>query len=826
MADMAGIVYFDKKTFREKRVLYKRGINNIYMLNDGRLMLPMADSLYFYDVRTGTGLHIPVKVPGKNKVQWNSVVEDTMLGYAYVAEINGGNICKLNLATLKPEIIKFQDNKINRLFIDRSQNLWVGTDGGGAYRLDIKPPKFRCYAPGEKEEATFMVKSIFRDASGMMWMGVFGKGVVRYDPVTKTATPMPLGLPTDGVQTGNIMVDSSGGFVLTIDGRITWWDTQAWRIKKQAIIQNDRRSAEAPYVVYSLLEWKKGRFLAGGNCGIYSVNNENGVVSLRKHAAFFTGHTSGWVYNLYKADDGSIYIGKRSGYTKIKLINDSTLQVLGGGFDGLPIRHFYKSTTTPILWLATEQGLVAYNESTKEYRVFDESAGIGNSYIYAILPQNDSVLWVSTNNGISRVAAHYGKGINVEAKFSNYTAKDGLQSNEFNTGAFFKAPDGTLMFGGIAGVNWFHPADVLPNPYYATPAVTGVYVNDTLIAGDTAMYLRELRLPYYKNTLSFTLKALEYTLPEKNSFAYMLEGVDKDWVYTATDKVRYANLAPGNYRFLLKVANNEGKWNEHPLEMQVIIYPPYWQTWWFRALIFLAVVSVVILIVRYYIRQRVLVKTRELEKQHALNMERLRISKDVHDDIGSGLSKISLHSAIASRKILDNQAPGRDIEHISSISKELVDNMRDLIWVLNPENTTLDHLVSRIREYCADYLDGMKVNALFIFPDEVPDMDIAREVQRSIFSTIKEAVNNCVKYSKAEELKIELSVSNSNLAITLTDNGVGFAANEMRSGGNGLRNMKQRMELIGGQCSITSEKCKGTEVAIVIPLESLNARDN
>jgi signal transduction histidine kinase len=374
-----------------------------------------------------------------------------------------------------------------------------------------------------------------------------------------------------------------------------------------------------------------------------------------------------------------------------------------------------------------------------------------------------------------------------------------------------------MLFGGIAGVNWFDPGKIQANPYVARPVITGVYVDDTLMVRDTTMNLKRLELPFNKNTISITYRALEFTLPEGNQYAYMLEGQDRDWVYTSNDKVRFANLTPGTYTFKLKVSNNEGLWNDEPLELELVIVPPYWQTWWFRALIFLALAGVVTGAVRIDINRRVRRKTLELEKQHALNMERLRISKDVHDDIGSGLSRISLLSEMAARKIRDNQMPEKDLGSISAITKELVDNMRDLIWVLNPENTTLENLITRIREYCADYLDGLPVDTQFSFPDTVPPLNISREVQRNIFSTVKEAVNNCVKHSGATRILIAARVDREHFILIISDNGRGFEECEARKEGNGLRNMKHRIDVTGGIFEIVSGKGSGTQITISVP---------
>ncbi len=264
--------------------------------------------------------------------------------------------------------------------------------------------------------------------------------------------------------------------------------------------------------------------------------------------------------------------------------------------------------------------------------------------------------------------------------------------------------------------------------------------------------------------------------------------------------------------------------------------------------------------------------------------ERLRIAKDVHDDLGSGLSKISLMADLAQRKIsgneqlsfdlasisetshrlaninqnksestdniITNEPPilddinaglsvisksadsaamkaqgnillGYEIKQISAMSRELVDNMRDLIWVLNPENTTLDQLVTRLREYCGEYLDGMQIEPNLDFQLIVPELKITREGQRNVFLTVKETVNNSIKHSGTTEMDIKLSVADNELNISIADKGKGFDLQLINKNGNGLRNMKQRIESIGGRFTLNSVIGQGTETTITISLNKL-----
>ena len=238
---------------------------------------------------------------------------------------------------------------------------------------------------------------------------------------------------------------------------------------------------------------------------------------------------------------------------------------------------------------------------------------------------------------------------------------------------------------------------------------------------------------------------------------------------------------------------------------------------------------ILLIIIAFLLYNRQQIKQRQQREKaiaEAEYHERMRIAKDVHDDLGSGLSKISLMATKAQKNAQGNDELGVDIKHISNMSHELVDNMRDLIWVLNPENTTLEQLVARLREYCGDYLDGLPLEASLDFPLDTPDLKIAREAQRNVFLTVKESINNSVKHSGADSISITLKIDANNLVVVVSDNGRGFDKDKIRTGANGLRNMKQRIENIGGSYSIVPEHGKGTTTTISVPLMKMAAAKN
>ncbi|MFD0749173.1 tetratricopeptide repeat protein [Mucilaginibacter calamicampi] len=212
----------------------------------------------------------------------------------------------------------------------------------------------------------------------------------------------------------------------------------------------------------------------------------------------------------------------------------------------------------------------------------------------------------------------------------------------------------------------------------------------------------------------------------------------------------------------------------------------------------------------------------QLDKLKAISdtekQERTRIAKDIHDDMGSGLSKIILMSGMVEDKIKTSEYGIKEISTIKQISQELVDNMRDLIWVLNPENATLDNLVARIREHCSDYLEGLAVKTELDIQHDVPYVRISQQTQRNIFLTTKEALHNCVKHANCDKITIGLTFKDGMLTVSITDSGKGFEADELKRKGNGLRNMQQRMQSIGGKFMITSGLGQGTTIQTSIQL--------
>ncbi len=240
-----------------------------------------------------------------------------------------------------------------------------------------------------------------------------------------------------------------------------------------------------------------------------------------------------------------------------------------------------------------------------------------------------------------------------------------------------------------------------------------------------------------------------------------------------------------------------------------------------RTLIILGLVILILLvfIIGYFVRSKNVIR-QKLETERIISEteenERIRIAKDIHDELGSGLSKIKFLAELANS---NNQGKASAINSISETSKHLVENMRDLIWAMNPDNTTMDNLVARIREYASDYLEEFSIELSIDFPEEIKQLDITKEASRNILMIVKESLQNIIKHAKADKISLKLQL-NTEFKFQIEDNGEGFDARK-ESNGNGLKNMMNRMKIINGEIKIASLPGKGSRIEMQVPLKSI-----
>ena len=479
--------------------------------------------------------------------------------------------------------------------------------------------------------------------------------------------------------------------------------------------------------------------------------------------------------------------------------------------NGNSIKCIAEDTNRKILWMASEIGLIKYFPLTHKYTFINTENGLSNNHLYAIIIDEKGNLWMSSNKGLMR---YYPQTGIVES----FDESDGLQSNEFNTGSYYKTQNGELFFGGIKGFNSFFSTDIKTNLNCPKIALTEFNLFDKPYHEKiNCSSLNEVSLRYFENTVSFEFVALEFTNSSKNEYVYMLVGEDKDWVNSGTKRdARYAGLKPGKYFFKVKACNNDRIWGEEKTLLIVFINEPWWQTWWFIVITVASIILIVLIIIRIFIDRKLLEQKRIIEKQKAVQEERSRISKDMHDDIGSGLSKIAIMSELMKSKFGKENINEleKNVDKISVTASDLVDNMSQIVWAMNPQNDTLENLMAYIREFSLDYFDDFHMKCTIDFPDEISSAKLSQQVRRNIFLVVKETLNNTMKHAAAQNVYILFQNFSDHFLITISDDGKGFDDANTHRFGNGLCNMKKRMEDIGGKFSIESKIGEGSKTEI------------
>lgn len=463
------------------------------------------------------------------------------------------------------------------------------------------------------------------------------------------------------------------------------------------------------------------------------------------------------------------------------------------------------------LWIGSQYGLKKLNFNTLLLEQVNHQHARYN--ILGLLRDKLNRLWFSTENGLFL----YIPETDLLNKFGIY---DGLPNTNFTAGTASELHDGKFLFGGSFGWVEFYPEKFHPVIDQPTIVLRQILYNDNRkidVIGVTT-----LNLSYDINAISFDFSATTLLNGEDNNLKYRLFPEDTDFIEvgSANGFTRYTHLSPGKYQFQILAANLSGKWSEEMYKIDLAVLPPWWKTPWFIALAIIAVSIIIYTSFRSYYKRQLEKKDLQLreqkltiEKQEAVQQERIRIAGEMHDDLGSGLTTIKY----LSDKALKNVTEENEIENIRKISKEsndLVRNMSEIIWAMNDRFDTLENLVIYIRRYAYEYLESYNLDFSIDIQENIPAIKISGEKRRNVFLVVKEALHNVVKHSQATSALIKVTFDE-NLNIIIKDNGQETSDTNKKNFGNGLHNMQGRMNKIGGSCLFINKN--GWEVNLKMP---------
>ncbi|MCP4694204.1 MAG: response regulator [Desulfobacterales bacterium] len=618
-------------------------------------------------------------------------------------------------------------NVIWSMHEDRAGVLWIGTDGGGLDRVDWKNAsgadagRFTHYRrdPDDPDSlSNDSVYSIYEDRNGTLWVGTDGGGLNRFVPGESGGAAGrgrfihyrhdpddPRSLGHDKVKT--IYEDRAGTLWLGTEGGLNRFN------REEKTFTSYRHDPDDP--------------LSLSNNRIWTIHED-------RAGAFWIG-TDGGGLDRFDRETGRFHHYRHDPENPRSLSNNLVISL--------------HEDRAGALWVGTGGGgLNKFDRENGTFTHYREKDGLPNDVIFGILEDKQGFLWFSTVAGATRFDPRTGA-------CRNYDVSDGLQDNEFNTGAYHQSRSGEMFFGGGNGFNAFHPADVKDNPAIPPVVITDFQLFHQSVAPDGDGPLqkpvpatRGIELTHRDNVFSFEFAALDFTAPGKNRYAYRLEGFDEDWIFTDAGRrfALYTNLDPGDYLFRVKGSNNDGVWNEEGASIKITVLPPWWKTTWFRASMLLLALG---LVVGGYRR-----------RMRTIQRQKRRLETQVDEktrDLGERVKELNCLYGVSDLIVRPDVSPEEILQGAVDLippSMRRPDIARARILMDDREYKTADFKETAWKQTADVPILGARAGALEVcYLEEMPGGDESSflEEERSLINAVAERLGGIMEYKQAEE---------------------------------------------------------------------------
>ena len=692
------------------------------------------------------------------------------------------------------------------LCLDREGNLWVGTDGGGLNRV-----KKRIFETLE-ELQDWTIQSVREDEQGGFLIGTFGNGL-KY---SKDGVVRQLGTRQPGMT--NLFV-------------------------RAALVNHDQKvffSADG----YGLFEIANGEFNQYTNSEIFNPfisaihEDRSGRLWFGMHGGLVRKDKQGWKKFTKRdglssdsvraiADDaaGNTWIGTEGGGLNCLSNGQFTVFHKTNGLPGETITALLFDREGA-LWIGTDGAGLARLQGG-QWTTYSTTNGLPSDSIGYLIEDTQSNLWMGSYVGLMRVSKNalnsFAEGRIAYLPCRAFGKSDGLPTSECTQGsqpAACLARDGKLWFPTTKGVVSVNPADLKINTNRPPVIIESVLVeSQEQITNAFGSRPQSLTIPPGREGLDIYYTSLNFSAPDSVRFKYQLEGYQKHPIEAGNSRVAgYPKLPPGDYLFRVIAYNEDGIESQIGASLAIIVQPAFWQTTSFKIVLALCLIGIIGGLIYYFSTQKLQRELAVLKQHEELEKERARIARDLHDQLGANLTQVSLLGELAQA---DKDLPGEVESHAQQIcqtARETARALDEIVWAINPSNDTLEGLINYACKYAQEYLELAGVSHRFDVPAQLPVATIAPEVRHNLFLAFKESVNNVVKHAQASSVRVRLRLEPHAFTIEIEDNGRGLSGQPEKPGRNGLRNMRKRMEDVGGNFSIGPAAEQGTVVRLTAPM--------
>ncbi len=775
---------------RERTVQFGANILSLSGGHDGSIWLGSADSVLF-QFRDSTIVHKRKLAEGLP----NGIVDDGA-GTLWISSRR--DFFKLATGAIESDSVVLYSRENDLVdpvngfpFFDRENDLWIGTWSRG---IILVPNKNLARIFTDRDKVNMMAVA---DSAGHLWVasenGVWEIYPARGNQWLKFLHHFP-----DDEHGGMyfLYVDPDGNLWVNANARPGILDCYAItrRTNQESLLKLSRRVTPGPGPgeahLHGMLIDRQNRLW----CGVFPTGmivRDLKTLKLLRSYTLEDGIPDNAIRFLFQDREDNVWLGGFYGGLSVKLGGQPLSAKLKKYTvaDGLPdngIRSLYQDDQN-YLWIGTRYGGVT-RFSNGHFQTISTKEGLQSNAIWSISEDNQKHLWLGTDVGLECVDEATGNPVRTQKDYlGNRVLSSGIYGNTF---LWFATLDGVTIDDFRLDV-----PDTIPPP---------IVLRKFQVNGKDVPLNNASTLSYDQNLCTVEFAGLSYRDPQAVRYQYKLEDIEDNWAPpTRQHSVSYATLQPGSYTFMVRAINSEGIVSRSPATLTFTILPPFWQRWWFYSLVVCLLAAALFSLYRYRINK-------------LLEMERLRvrIASDLHDDVGSSLTRIAVHSEV----IQSTSNPARvaaSSKEIGAMSREIVSTLSDIVWSIDARHDTLGDLMDRIRSFSLDVLSASDVQVTIESSGLLLSRTIPVDVRQNIYLIVKEAVNNAAKHSAATKVEMKLTQDRDVLTIFISDNGTGLPP-EPRDSGHGLANMKMRAERIGG--NITFENNHGLEISCRVKL--------